>query len=352
MKKLKRPYRERNRIPTGARAEQGGDGVYRSTVPDELRGCLLQDYLERLWPGAQRRFLRRAVAEGGVRVNREPGQAHRRLRAGDLVEASVDDLEMPLHESAPESTPELQVLHEDSRVLVVDKPSGVHTVPDRAGKYQGVHGELQRLRPDDDLRIVHRLDVGTSGCLVLAKGLEVARSLSTAFKEGRVHKEYVALVDGVMSRERFEVKRALGPDRRRPGRVCVVQDGSKGSRTAHTIVAREEQFRRHALLRVQPQTGRSHQIRVHLSASGLPVVGDPDYGTARELMLSDIKVGFKLRRGVEERPLLSRMFLHAEVVDLPSADERVRVRAPLPPELEMVLNKLRRFSSAGGESCD
>ena len=332
--------------------DQGEDGVFHSTVHHDLRGCQLQDYLERLWPDVQRRFLRRAIADGEVLVNREPMPAHRRLRPGDLVEVKVDGDTMPVRDAAVAESVTLRVLHEDDQILVVDKPSGVHTVPDRGGKYLGVHGELQRLRPDDDLRIVHRLDLGTSGCLVLAKGLEAARALSAAFEAGEVHKEYLALVDGVASRERFEVTRPLGPDRRRPGRVRVVKEGSKGSRSAHTIVEVAEQFRRHALLRARPLTGRSHQIRVHLSASGFPIVGDPDYGAAQELLLSSIKPGFKLRRGVEERPLLTRMFLHAEVIEVPVGDERVRVTAALPPELDVVLQKLGKFSRRGGDACD
>lgn len=325
-------------------------------VPAELRGIQLGDFLERLWPQGDRRFLRAAIRDGQVLVNRAPRRPQARLRPGDLVEVAFDPDEIPQHpeELPAEERGQLPVLHEDDRILVVDKPSGMHTVPDRGGKYRGVHGVLSELRPGADLRIVHRLDQGTSGCLVLAKGLDVARQLSEAFAEGRVHKEYLALVCGVPSRPRFEVRKPLGPDRRRPGRIRAVAAGSKGAREAHTEVELQEAFKAHALLRVKPRTGRSHQIRVHLAASGHPVVGDPDYGSGQPLLLSRIKPGFKIRRGVAERPLLERMFLHAEVIELPGAvdGESVRVSAPLPAELEMVLGKLRRFAAPGRMTCD
>lgn len=234
-------------------------------------------------------------------------------------------------------------------LLVLDKPAGVYTVPDRSGRDPGVHGWLAERFPGEDLRLVHRLDLQTSGCLLVARGLEAARWFDLEFREGRVEKRYTALVEGVVHRDRFECRGALGPDRRRPGRVRVVPETDKQARPAHTVVEVLERFRAHTLLNVWPRTGRSHQIRAHLREAGHPIVADRDYGS-RPLQLSRIKRGYKARRGVPEKPLLARMFLHAAAVRLrlPGAGEGewVSVEAPLPRDLEVVVAKLRRFAPA------
>jgi 23S rRNA pseudouridine955/2504/2580 synthase len=325
--------------------------MHRFIVDERLRGIRLEDFLERQCPGADRRFLRGAMRDRLILVNRAPSHAQQRLAAGDAVELALDPADIPRHRSDAVAA-DLTVLHEDDELLVIDKPAGVHTLPDRGGKYRGVYGTLLDLRPGADLRIAHRLDQPTSGCLALAKGLAAAQHLDRAFREHRVHKEYLALVEGVPAGERFEVNKPLGPDRRRPGRMAVVDARARGARPAHTVVTCEERFQSHALVRVVPRTGRTHQIRVHLRAKGHPIVGDPDYGSGAPLLLSQLKPHFKQRRGIDEKPLLARMFLHAEILELPTlAGGTVRVRAPLPAELEMVLTKLRRYAAAGGGAC-
>ena len=326
----------------------GESAVERLIVDPDLGGVQLQDFLVRQWPQADRPFLRKAIRDGEITVNRAMTHPQRRLSPGDMVELEFEEDDIPFRdEEAVDEPKNLEVLFENDQLLVVDKPADMHTTPDRGGKYRGVHGRLHDLRPDQDLRIVHRLDFGTSGCLVLAKGLEVSRALDLAFREGQVQKQYSALVEGMVRREEFEVRKAIGPDRRRPGKMRTVDEGSKGSRNAHSVVYRVEQFRDYALLRVEPRTGRTHQIRVHLRAVGHPIVGDPDYGTRRPFLLSRIKPNYKIRRGVEERPLLRRMFLHAERITVPAIDggEPVTAVSPLPSELELVLAKLRRFAA-------
>jgi RluA family pseudouridine synthase len=219
----------------------------------------------------------------------------------------------------------------------------VPTVPDRSGREGGVHGLLERLRPAGDLRIVHRLDRDTSGCLLLAKGLLAARHFDLQFREGRVHKTYVALVHGVPAAERFTIDAWLGPDRRRPGKVVAAAAAARGFRAACTEVVRRRAFSQYALLELHPRTGRGHQLRVHLQSVGHPIVGDRDYG-GEPLLLSGLKAGYKLRKGVRERPLADRMFLHAERVAFTDLDgTAVEVEAPLPPDLTTTLQKLERF---------
>lgn len=324
------------------------------TVPDDLSGVRFQDFLERTWPSADRTFLRRLVRDGLATVNYEGVHGHRRLKPGDHIRLELPEglAELPEHRGSrgavdPDRPIDLTVLAENELCLVIDKPTGLPCVPDRAGRTSGVHGMLPALRPDDDLRIAHRIDRFTSGCLALAKGLDGARWLDVCFRERRAQKEYLALVEGVVRRDAFPITRALGPDRKRPGKVTVVASGQKRSRDAHTDIEVVERFASHTLLIARPRTGRGHQIRAHLRSIGHPLVGDLDYGSKGPLHLSDIKRGYKARTGAFEKPLLERMFLHAHRIHLPMPEgvAAVDAEAPIPADLALVLDKLRRFSS-------
>ena len=315
------------------------------TVAEDLHGMVLQDFLERQWPDADRAALRRLVDDGSVVVNRTRSKGRKRLHSGDLVEVEVPKGGLRKFGKAVAHEP-IEVLYADPSLLVVAKPSGLPTVPTRDGVERGVHGRLQELRPGADLRIVHRLDRETSGCLALADGLESARALDVAFREGRIEKEYLALVQGVVARDSFTVDRQLGPDPRRPGKVKVVAATARGAREALSEVEVVERFPAHTLVRVRPRTGRSHQIRVHLAFVHHPIVADEDYGGGEGLKLSELKSSYKIRPGVAEKPLLGRMFLHAAKLRIPSPNrgEVVTVECPLPEDLEIVLEKLRRFA--------
>lgn len=324
-------------------------------VERELAGVRLQDLLARSWPRVHRAALRQLVASGEVSVNGEACVSDRRLRVGDVVLLAGPPETIPARPSGASmgrGVMELPVLAETGSALVVAKPAGTPSVPSRHGKEPGVHGLLAQLRPKDDLRIVHRLDRDTSGCLVLAKGLAAARHFDVQFRERRVHKTYLALVGGVPHRDRFEVSKWLGPDRGRPGMVRVVAEGKKGGRAAHTEVEVARRFRRHALLTLHPTTGRGHQLRVHLQSVGHPIVGDEDYGGER-LLLSRLKPDYKQRTGVDERALLQRMFLHAERVRLLDIDGvEVDVTAPLPEDLTVALRHVEKHASARRPHCD
>ena len=318
-------------------------------------GARLADALAARCPDADRVRLRGLVAAGRVSVNRMAADLRTRVRTGDLVEVSglgdgglgggrrdVGDPEA--------GAPVLAILAEIDCALVVDKPAGMPSVPDRSGKEAGVHGQLAALRPDDDLRIAHRLDRDTSGCLILAKGLEGARALDAAFRAGEVHKRYVALVEGEVGGDELEIDESLGPDPKRPGRVRIVPAGSKRSRPARTGVRVVERFRRFTLVECRPYTGRSHQLRVHLQGIGHPIVADPWYGRREELRLSDFKPRYKARPGRRESALVTRTCLHAAAVEwtAPSGAE-LAATAPLPEDLASTLAKLRKFAEREGD---
>jgi len=318
-------------------------------VPDDADGALLGDVLARAVPAARPTLLRAAIAAGEVHVGGAQCISNRRVRAGDVVEWRAV---APLPPAKAQRAALPPVLWESPTAIVVGKPAGVPTVPDRSGRERGIHGLLPELRPDADLRIVHRLDRDTSGCLLLGKGLAAARHFDHAFAEGGVAKTYVALVAGQIARDEFAIDACLGPDRRRPGKVVADARELPGFRAAHTDVRVRQRLPQHTLLELRPRTGRSHQLRVHLQSIGHPIVGDRDYG-GEELLLSRHKAGYKLRRGVPERPLLTRMFLHAERLSFTDVDgARADVECPWPEDVAVALRQLASHDERRRRPCD
>lgn len=304
-------------------------------VETPLAGVRLAEFLEQRC-GAGRLAARQLVAGGSVRVNGVVCVNSQRLRGGDVVQ-------VPAVAPATKPSPVTRlpdVRFESPTVLVVDKPPHLPTVPERHGDGASVHGMLASLRPAADLRIVHRLDRDTSGCLLLGKGLVAARHFDAQFRAGAVAKTYVALVHGAPTADEFVIDAWLGPDRRRPGKVVAAAGPAKGLRAARTDVVVRQRFARHALLELRPATGRTHQLRAHLAFVGHPIVGDRDYGGSM-LLLSDLKTGYKVRPGRAERPLLDRMFLHAVAVEFVDVDgSHVAVDAALGEDLGHALEKL------------
>jgi RluA family pseudouridine synthase len=320
-------------------------------VEPPLAGVQLADFLAEALPGRRPATLRQLIGSGEVSVNGEVVLANRRLRAGDVVMLTAA-VPVAARAAAPAADRLPGVRFESDSTLVIDKPAGLPTVPDRSGREPGVHGLLAALRPGQDLRIVHRLDRDTSGCLVLAKGLAAARHFDVQFREGLVQKTYVALVHGVPPAPEFVIDAWLGPDRRRPGKVVAAASEQPGFRSARTEVTRAQAFHRHALLTLRPGTGRTHQLRVHLQSIGHPIVGDSDYG-GEPLLLSAIKPGYKLRKGVSERPLTPRLFLHAEQIRFHDLDgSAVQVESPLPEDLAVALRQLQSFDERRRPPCD
>ena len=256
-----------------------------------------------------------------MRVDGELRPKSFRLTGGEAVEADVAVLE-PLA-LAPEVM-ELRVVHEDPHLLVVDKPRGivVHPTP---GQTAGtlVHGLLDHglagghaERPG----IVHRLDRDTSGLLVVTRSEEAHRRMQALVRKRALEREYLALVRGRPQSRTGRIEAPIGRDRHDPTRHSL---DTATPRDAVTHFELERPFHEHALLRVRLETGRTHQIRVHLEAIGLPVSGDPVYGVAGDL-------------GLE------RQFLHAArlAFEHPSTGETLDLSSPLPPDLAAALSRL------------
>ena len=264
-----------------------------------------------------------AIAAGSVTVNGDPAPKSRQLETGDLVEWSEPAAEPPAPVATGSAAP-LRIAWEDESLLVVDKPAGVATHPSR-GHSTGTLAQAlgDRAAGGDEpgrAGIVHRLDLGTSGLLVVARDDQTHRALQEAIAAREVTREYLALVAGRPRSRTGTVDAPIGRDRRR--RTVQSVDTDK-PREAVTHFEVEEEFPHATLLRVRLETGRTHQIRAHLSAIGLPVVGDPDYGVPGALGLD-------------------RQFLHAARLSFahPAGGE-VDVTSPLPDDLERALARAR-----------
>jgi RluA family pseudouridine synthase len=329
-------------------------------VPFERAGLELDEFLCLQFPEFNKGFLRRAVREGLVLLDGMRVQPSQRLRADQVLLVDLDDQEAPPAPVAPEAA--LPILYEDEDLLVVDKPAGLAVEPERwargAASLAGALLALARARsPEADgaadgapaplelrLRAVHRLDKDTSGALVVAKHLEAERALRGAFEHDRVHKTYWALVEGehpLPDGEEEEIDLALGPDEKRSGRMVVDPEG----KPARTRIAVLQRFRGFTWLACRPLSGRTHQIRVHLAARGFPLAVDPLYGRRDELLLSNVKAGYRAKRGRPERPLIERLTLHAAAIELASPRDEartIRVEAPLPRDLARLLKQLAK----------
>ncbi len=251
---------------------------------------------------------------------------------------------------------EIPVLYEDEHLLAVNKPSGLLTSPDR---YDPNRPNLMKLlhsgvaegkvwaaeRQLTYLMNAHRLDFETSGVLLLARNKAALVALANLFGSEKPLKRYAALVQGASREDRFEVAASLAPHPSRPGLVRV--DPKRGKR-AKTLFSVSERFSGWTLLRCEPLTGRTHQIRAHLRSVALPIVGDSLYG-GKPLLLSSIKRGYRLKPGQQERPLLDRVALHAEVLTLPHpvSGEILTITAAWPKDLTVAIKYLRKFAAAG-----
>jgi len=292
----------------------------------------IDNFLLRELKGVPRSLVYRLLRKGQVRVNGGRIKADYRLSAGDRVR--VPPVRRP-EEGETVAPPagvlkrtEAAIIYEDDSVLVVNKPSGM-AVHGGSGVPYGLVDVLRALRPTaKGLDLVHRLDRGTSGCILVAKKRSALRLLHAAFREGRVEKRYLALVAGRLPRGEVPVEAALRRVKDRSGEHRVRTDGS--GKASRTVFRARERFADATLVQAELGTGRMHQIRVHAASMGHPVLGDAKYG--------DDEANGRLRTLG-----LKRMFLHAEFLRLALPDGRpLSVEAALPDDLARVLAALRK----------
>ncbi len=314
------------------KSTESPDGTYsrvrKIRIDAESAGQRIDNFLRRELKGVPKGRLYRLLRRGEVRVNGGRVRAEYRLSDGDEVRlppVRLDAAPAPPPAARADALAE-ETLFEDKRLLVVNKPAGV-AVHGGSGISHGVIELLRAARPElSDLSLVHRLDRETSGVLVLAKRRSALRALHALFREGRVEKNYLALVAGDWQHGEQRVDVPLLVRHREGGErhVIVSPDG----KPAVTRIRLARGYGDMSLLQCQPLTGRTHQIRVHTAYAGHPIIGDPRYGDA----------AFNERA---KRLGLARMFLHAQSIAFPddSGNEQ-HFTAPLPAELETFLNGL------------
>jgi RluA family pseudouridine synthase len=242
------------------------------------------------------------------------------------------------------------VLFEDDAVIAFDKPSGLLIAPDRWDKSRENLMDLVHEKMGHGVANVHRIDADTSGLVLCAKTKPALDFLSGQFQSKTVAKRYHALTVGLPPTNEFTVDLVLKEDDAKPGRMCVVKKHGKASVTECIVLERFPQPAGRpgfGWLECRPQTGRTHQIRVHLAATGTPILNDPFYGNDARLLLSDLKRGYKGRD--DEKPLMSRLALHAAGLTFthPVSREKMTLESPLPNDLEVALKYLRKFTGPG-----
>ncbi|MBM2837764.1 MAG: rluD [Deltaproteobacteria bacterium] len=307
------------------------------TVAPEDVGQRLDLFLTLKHPSLTRSQIQRLIEEGLVTVNYKLAKASHKIREGDDIEISIPEPD------AIEALPEpihLEILYEDSEVVVINKPAKLVVHP-AAGNYTGtlvnallyhckdLSGIGGKLRPG----IVHRLDKDTTGVLIAAKSDKAHQSLSAQFKKHSVKRKYIALVHGVIKGDKGKIEAEIGRHMSQRNMMSVKTKRGKTAVTHFKVLSRFDQF---TLLELTLETGRTHQIRVHLTSINHPVVGDQVYGGKERI--SGVKEP-KIRRVIKK---LGRQALHATILGFihPETNKYMEFTAPIPEDFQIVLDAL------------
>ncbi|HET6604159.1 MAG TPA: RluA family pseudouridine synthase [Xanthomonadaceae bacterium] len=303
--------------------------VRNETIEPDRAGQRLDNFLLGALKGAPRSLVYRLLRSGQVRVNGRRARPGQRLEAGDVVRIPPVRLD-PEPEARAAGSARLQliescIVHEDERLLALDKPSGLAS-HGGSGIDFGAIELLRQSRPEESLELVHRLDRDTSGLLVVARKRSALLALQTAMRGGRVAKRYLALLTGRLAGDRFTVDVPLSRAREVGGeRMVRVEHEGKPSVSHFRLIERRGG---HSYTEVGIDTGRTHQIRVHAAHIGHPVAGDDKYGDR------------EINRRLRESTGLRRMFLHAASLEFELGQTSYLLSAPLPADLSEVLDAL------------
>ena len=327
------------------------DGIRTFSAAPEAAGKRIDAYLAQALPDISRARVQLLIESGQVRVDAKPAKAKQKLLGGEIIEIEGEPQPPPLH-AIPEDIP-LEILFEDQYLAVVNKPAGmmVHAgsgahddARNRGTLVNAILFHLNKLSEvGGDLRpgIVHRLDKQTSGIILVAKEDSTHRKLGEMFSERRLEKNYLALVHGHLAKDHVTVNLPIARDLIRRTRMTTRRAASDpGARSAVSHVTVLERlttpYGPFTLVDVKIETGRTHQIRVHMQSLGHPVVGDFLYGAPHRILANP---PVKHDAGLE----LERNFLHAAhlVFVHPKTNKTMDMQSPLPPDLEEFLAALK-----------
>ena len=290
------------------------------TVQPDEAGRKVQDILTGPM-GVSRRMIQKLTRAKGLRHNREPAWLAAKVRAGDVIAAR---LQMGETAGLEPVEMELSIVHEDAELLVVDKPPFllVHpTAPEQDRTLaHGVAWHLRRQGLHAAVHPVHRIDRDTSGLVLFAKTGHAHHRLDVQLRAGEIRREYLALVDGVVAEDRGTIDAPIARNPRNPS-LRAVREGGEAALTRYEVV---ERFPAATLVRLELETGRTHQIRVHMQHAGHPVLGDRQYG----------------RKGLDT---IKRQALHAERLAFvhPSSGDPIELRAPLAADMQAAVDQLK-----------
>jgi 23S rRNA pseudouridine1911/1915/1917 synthase len=334
------------------------------SVPTEAAGQRLDQFLTGQLEGVSRSRVQLLLEQGDVLVNGARPKASYKLRGGESITITGEPHPAPL-KAVAEDIP-LSVVFEDADLAVIDKPAGmmVHAgsgaSDDARSRGTLVNALLYRFRAlsstSGELRpgIVHRLDKDTSGLIIVAKNDRTHAALAKMFSGREIRKTYVALVHGALERQKGTITAAIGRDQVRRTRMTTrVQENARSAVSHYDVVRRlETRFGKFTMVRVRIETGRTHQIRVHMTSIGHPVVGDTLYGAAGQITAQTAPNparGKATRPGAElERLRLGRNFLHAAELEFahPVNGQALALKSPVPEELVEFLNRLEGGADA------
>jgi 23S rRNA pseudouridine1911/1915/1917 synthase len=310
-------------------------------VGSSIKERRLDKYLHGRFSNLSRRFIQNAIKQDAVKVNGKIAKQSFKLSPGDEINFSVP--EPPSKEILPEDIP-LDIIYEDSELIVLNKQPGMLVHPARGNTHgtlvnalafysDKLSSGLGEFRPG----IVHRLDKGTTGVMVVTRNDTAQWKIAKQFERREVDKTYLAIVHGTPELTADRINVPLGVHPRTREKQAIRPDTGKEAITFYEVL---ESFRGFSLLKMTPKTGRTHQIRVHLSYIKHPIVADDMYGgkLVYPWQLADIEPAV-------QEPIISRVALHASTLEFkhPATDEMMKFQAPFPEDMQSLLNMLREY---------
>jgi len=298
------------------------------SIQADEAGIRLDRYLTFVLTGFSRTTIQQLIVGGEVLVNGHTGKSGYTLRIGDEVQLMSLNMLGKATNIMPQSLP-LDIIYEDKDLLVVNKAAGmvVHPAPGHVddtlvNALIALYPDIQRENSEQRPGIIHRLDKDTSGLIIVARNAATHSALADQMKRHAIVKRYLALVEGVVALDQGSIDAPIGRNPRHRQQMAITVVKSRAARTHFRV---QERFDRHTLLLLELETGRTHQIRVHLKAIGHPIVGDPVYGSG------SINHGLTLKR----------QFLHAYQLKFthPTTGNAVNLEAPLPEDLQALLDR-------------